>query len=72
MFPTLRTFLPITMLLSMLVISVHAQEPAVNTSTPEATGSSGIKSEPKTTPINPGYTTPRSPLDTAYGAKIAD
>jgi hypothetical protein len=37
------------------------------------TGGAGSTSTPaRNTPINPKYTTPKSPLDTAYGAKIAE
>src|SRR5512147_1187750 len=72
MFPRLRTYLPITMLLSIFVIPVHAQGPARNISKPESTGSSTTKTEAKTAPVDPRYTTPKSPLDTAYGAKIAE
>jgi hypothetical protein len=72
MLPKLRTFLPVATLLSLVVIPVHAQDPARNISNPESTGSSRTKAEAKTAPVNPSYTTPKSPLDTAYGAKIAE
>jgi hypothetical protein len=35
------------------------------------TGASTTSSPARTAPVNPKYTTPKSPLDTAYGAKIA-
>ena len=38
----------------------------------ESSGASAPPTAAKDTPINPKYTTPKSPLDTAYGAKIAE
>src|SRR5215204_709914 len=49
--------------------SVLAQTEARNNT--EATGA-GPSSAARNAPINPKYTTPKSPLDTAYGAKIAE
>jgi hypothetical protein len=38
----------------------------------DAGGAGSPASPAKNTPVNPKYTTPKSPLDTAYGAKIAE
>ena len=38
----------------------------------EAGGASSSSTPAKNTPVDPKYTTPKSPLDTAYGAKIAE
>jgi hypothetical protein len=51
---------------------IFAQTDSRNTSAEEP-GGAGAKAAPaRTAPVNPRYTTPRSPLDTAYGAKIAE
>src|SRR5258705_1708924 len=70
MFPRLRHLLLIV--LTTGVMPAVAQTPARNISNPESTGSSSTKTEGKTAPVNPRYTTPKSPLDTSYGAKIAE
>lgn len=59
--------------LTLLVLSaqIFAQTDSRNTS-PEESGSTARTAPAKTAPINPKYTTPKSPNDTAYGAKIAE
>jgi hypothetical protein len=58
-------------LIAALATSVLGQA-ARNTSNNEVAGASNPKTEAKAAPINPKYTTPKSALDTAYGAKIAE
>ena len=48
-----------------------AQTPTRNSSATEASNSAATRSATRPVP-NPKYTTPTSPLDTAYGAKIAE
>ena len=69
MFPRLRHLLLIVLIAG--VLPAVAQTPIRNISSP-STGSSSAKTEAKTAPVNPRYTTPKSPLDTAYGTKIAE
>ncbi|HEX5832993.1 MAG TPA: M14 family zinc carboxypeptidase, partial [Pyrinomonadaceae bacterium] len=65
--------LPFVVFALALSAPIFAQTESRNT-TPEEPGSAAsAKTAPaKTAPVNPKYTTPRSPLDTAYGAKIAE
>ncbi|HEU4767960.1 MAG TPA: M14 family zinc carboxypeptidase, partial [Pyrinomonadaceae bacterium] len=59
--------------LSLLVsaVSVFAQTEARNAAT-DGSGGAPASAPAKSTAVNPKYTTPKSPLDTAYGAKIAE
>ncbi|HET9477850.1 MAG TPA: M14 family zinc carboxypeptidase [Pyrinomonadaceae bacterium] len=64
-------------LLATFVFVVFATAPALaqtaERSNADATTSATTTSSPaRTVPVNPKYTTPKSPLDTAYGAKIAE
>ena len=62
-----------------LVVSISVQIPSVvaqtgardNTDT-ETRSAGTTTSAPRAAAVNPKYTTPKSPLDTAYGAKIAE
>jgi Zinc carboxypeptidase len=63
MSPELRRVVAIFVFVVFAAGSAIAQKEARNTAEPAAA---------KTTPVNPKYTTPKSPLDTAYGAKIAE
>ena len=58
-------------LITLLCSVALAQTPTRNTSSPEGGGSAPPGPFTRTFP-NPTYTTPTSPLDTAYGAKIAE
>ncbi|HEU4933439.1 MAG TPA: hypothetical protein VFT48_15250, partial [Pyrinomonadaceae bacterium] len=70
MSPVLRRLFFSCVLVVFVTASVFAQtESRAGT---EAVGSSSPAMPAKNTPINPKYTTPKSPLDTAYGAKIAE
>ena len=55
----------------LLLASALAQTEARSNANAEPT-STGRSTAAKNTPVNPKYTTPKSPLDTAYGAKIAE
>ncbi|HJP90543.1 MAG TPA: M14 family zinc carboxypeptidase [Pyrinomonadaceae bacterium] len=70
MSPRLRRLLGSLVVTVSIAIPVLAQTEA--RSSVESTGATASSSPAKTTPINPKYTTPKSPLDTAYGAKIAE
>src|SRR5829696_830295 len=64
-------------LLATFVFVVFATAPALaqtepRSATTEATSASATSSAPKAAAVNPKYTTPKSALDTAYGAKIAE
>jgi Zinc carboxypeptidase len=68
-----RLFACLVLVVSAIVLtpSVLAQtEPRSATS--ETTSASATSSAPKPAAVNPKYTTPKSALDTAYGAKIAE
>ena len=56
-------------ILVLLSAQISAQDDARNTS---SGGTGGSAATVKAPPVNPRYTTPKSPLDTAYGAKIAE
>ena len=58
-------------LITLLCTVALAQTPTRNTTNPEGGGSAPPGPFTRTFP-NPTYTTPTSPLDTAYGAKIAE
>src|ERR1043166_3850508 len=57
-------------LVSLLCAAISAQTDSRNTPSTNDSGVSNAVTRPA--PINPGYTTPTNPLDTAYGAKIAE
>src|ERR1700741_3489255 len=70
MSPVLRRLFFSCVLVVFVCASVLAQtESRAGT---EAGGASSPATPAKNAPINPKYTTPKSPLDTAYGAKIAE
>ena len=69
MSPGLRTVFACLLSVVFAATSVSAQD---TRSTTEATGATSTTSNPKSSAINPKYTTPKSALDTAYGAKIAE
>jgi hypothetical protein len=66
----LRRLLASFVLVLFAILPALAQTNARSNAEPAATGSAS--STPKTVAIDPKYTTPKSPLDTAYGAKIAE
>jgi hypothetical protein len=70
MAPRLRRVFACVVLVVLAAVSVFAQSEARNNTTSD---SKPTPSAPKTaTAINPKYTTPKSALDTAYAAKIAE
>ncbi|HEV8187567.1 MAG TPA: hypothetical protein VGP83_07460, partial [Pyrinomonadaceae bacterium] len=69
MSPVLRRLFFCCVLVLFVTASVFAQTESRGGN--EAAGASPA-SPTKNTPVNPKYTTPKSPLDTAYGAKIAE
>ena len=69
MSPMLRRLLASFVLVLFVTLTALAQTKARNNAEPAATGSGS--STNKTDAIDPKYTTPKSPNDTAYGAKIA-
>ncbi len=71
MSPELRRVLAIFVFVVFAAGSALAQTDARSNANAEP-ASSGSSTAAKNTPINPKYTTPKSPLDTAYGAKIAE
>ena len=60
------------LLVATFAISAFAQTAVRNNSNNESAGASAAKPEARATAVNPKYTTPKSALDTAYGAKIAE
>src|SRR5215218_6864080 len=70
MSPELRRVLATFVFVVIAAGSALAQTEA--RSNAESTRASAPATAARTTPINPKYTTPKSPLDTAYGAKIAE
>ena len=64
-----KSFLKLVCVVSLLSAQISAQTASRNTTPDESSRGS---SAAKTAPVNPRYTTPKSPLDTAYGAKIAE
>src|SRR6185369_2794764 len=70
MSPELRRLLATFVFVVVAAGSALAQTEA--RSNAESSGASAPPTAAKDTPINPKYTTPKSPLDTAYGAKIAE
>ncbi|HEU0253745.1 MAG TPA: M14 family zinc carboxypeptidase [Pyrinomonadaceae bacterium] len=71
MSPRLRTLFACLMLVVFVATPISAQTDARNRAS-EGAGESSTAPAPKTSAINPKYTTPKSALDTAYGAKIAE
>src|SRR5690349_66653 len=70
MSPMLRRLLASFVLVLFATLTALAQTNARNNAEPAATGSASTAA--KTDAIDPKYTTPKSPNDTAYGAKIAE
>ncbi len=70
MSPELRRVLATFVFVVLAAGSALAQTEARSNS--ESSGASTPAAPARNTPINPKYTTPKSPLDTAYGAKIAE
>lgn len=70
MSPVLRRLVFSCVLVVFVTASVFAQTESRGGN--EASGASSPATPAKNTPVNPKYTTPKSPLDTAYGAKIAE
>src|SRR5215813_14797601 len=70
MSPTLRRLLAAFVLVVFAAVTAIAQSEARNSG--EAGGASTTPTTTRNTPIDPKYTTPKSPNDTAYGAKIAE
>ena len=71
MSPTLRRLLVSLLLAVALPFAVNAQNEARSNPSADTTGAA-TSSAPKPAAVNPKYTTPKMPLDTAYGAKIAE
>ena len=72
MLPTSSKLLLASALLLAVAGNALAQDPARDSSTSASSGSGSSKAEVRSAPIDSKYTTPKSPLDTAYGAKIAE
>src|SRR5215813_8209480 len=70
MSPKLRRLLAAFVLVVFAAVTAIAQSEARNSG--EAGGASTTPTTTRNTPIDPKYTTPKSPNDTAYGAKIAE
>src|SRR4051812_23145214 len=70
MSPELRRVLAIFVFVVLASGSALAQTGARSNANAEPAGATSTAA--KSTPINPKYTTPKSPNDTAYGAKIAE
>ncbi len=70
MSPVLRRLFFSCVLVVFVAVSASAQTESRGGN--EAGGASSLSTPTKSAPIDPKYTTPRSPLDTAYGAKIAE
>ena len=70
MSPVLRRLFYCCVLVVFVTASVFAQTESHGGT--DAGGAGSPASPAKNTPVNPKYTTPKSPLDTAYGAKIAE
>jgi len=70
MSPVLRRLFFSCVLVVFVTASVFAQTESRGST--EASGASSPAVPARNTPVNPKYTTPKSALDTAYGAKIAE
>src|SRR5687767_217167 len=66
-----RIFL-VVLAVSAFALPTRAQNDARSKSTTESTGAATTPRATKAAAVNPKYTTPKSALDTAYGAKIAE
>src|SRR6185503_15329415 len=71
MSPMLRRLLASSVLVLFATISALAQTNAGGNAEPAAAAKTSSTAK-TTNAVNPKYTTPKSPLDTAYGAKIAE
>src|SRR5215216_2884858 len=69
MSPKLRRLLTTLLFVVFATTSALAQ---TDTSKSMESGAGRAPTAARNTPVNPKYTTPKSPLDTAYGAKIAE
>ena len=69
--PKLYCLLIAALFIPAFVIHGRSQTDARNSSPVESTGTSKVRSDASSVP-NPKYTTPTSPLDAAYGAKIKE
>src|SRR5215217_5762176 len=67
----LRKLLATFVFIVVAISSALAQSEARSNPNAEPTNA-GSSTAAKNTPVNPKYTTPKSPLNTAYGAKIAE
>jgi hypothetical protein len=70
--PRRNIFCIAVLLVGLVATSAFSQTPQRNNSNNDGAGTSNPRPDFKPAPINPKYTTPKSPLDTAYGAKIAE
>src|SRR5215216_1128048 len=70
MSPKLRRLLTTLVFVVFATTSALAQTDERNKA--ESNGTSSTPTAARNAPVNPKYTTPKSPLDTAYGAKIAE
>ena len=70
MSPAFRRLFVSCVFVTIAAVSVLAQNEA--RSNGESTSASTTPAATRNAPIDPKYTTPKSPLDTAYGAKIAE
>ena len=66
----LRRVLATFVFVVFVTTSALAQTEARNNSEPSTAATTSTSAKPAA--VNPKYTTPKSPLDTAYGAKIAE
>src|SRR5687768_12735560 len=62
----------VVLAVSTFALPTSAQNDARSNSTTESTGATTTPRTTKAAAVNPKYTTPKSALDTAYGAKIAE
>ncbi|HKG45647.1 MAG TPA: M14 family zinc carboxypeptidase [Pyrinomonadaceae bacterium] len=72
MSPELRRLFFSCVFVVVATASVLAQNEARSKPNAETPGANTRSVPARTTPVNPKYTTPKSPLDTAYGTKIAE
>jgi hypothetical protein len=70
MSPELRRVFATSVFVVLAAGSVLAQTEARNNT--ESSGTSAPTTAARNTPVNPKYTTPKAPLNAAYGAKIAE
>jgi Zinc carboxypeptidase len=72
MSPELRRLFATFVLVVLAAASALAQTETRSNAAAETTGAGTTTIAPRTPAVNPKYTTPKSALDTAYGAKIAE